>query len=88
MRDAADDTRSTSLPRHARATSALPGESEATVTSASRSADGSNRATISASLLEQYGYTNVTVLDTGFNQWREAGYAVVEEARESRLLQH
>jgi hydroxyacylglutathione hydrolase len=47
-----------------------------------------NRATISASLLEQRGYTNVTVLDTGFNQWREAGYAVVEEARESQLLQH
>ena len=40
-----------------------------------------NRATVSASLLEQHGYTNVRVLDTGFSAWRDAGYEVLEEIR-------
>ncbi len=39
-----------------------------------------NRATISQALLEQQGYQNLVVLDTGFDAWREAGYEVVEEA--------
>ena len=41
-----------------------------------------NRAMVSASLLEQHGYTNVTVLDTGYNLWRAAGYEVEEEVAE------
>jgi hydroxyacylglutathione hydrolase len=39
-----------------------------------------NRATVGLSLLEQRGYRNLTVLDTGFDKWRNAGYDVVEEA--------
>lgn len=39
-----------------------------------------NRAAVSASLLEQRGFTNVRLLDTGFGAWQDAGYEVVEEA--------
>lgn len=39
-----------------------------------------NRATVGLSLLEQRGHRNLTVLDTGFGKWRNAGYEVVEEA--------
>lgn len=39
-----------------------------------------NRATVGLSLLERLGYRNLTVLDTGFGNWRDAGYEVVKEA--------
>jgi rhodanese-related sulfurtransferase/glyoxylase-like metal-dependent hydrolase (beta-lactamase superfamily II) len=39
-----------------------------------------NRATVGLSLLERLGYRDLTVLDTGFGPWRDAGYKVVEEA--------
>ncbi len=39
-----------------------------------------NRATVSLSLLERLGYRDLTVLDTGFGKWRDAGYEVVGEA--------
>jgi hydroxyacylglutathione hydrolase len=38
------------------------------------------RATVGLSLLERGGYRNLTMLDTGFGHWRNAGYEVVEEA--------
>ncbi len=41
-----------------------------------------NRAMVSASLLEQHGYMNVTVLDTGYSMWRAAGYEVEEAVAE------
>lgn len=37
-----------------------------------------NRAAISASLLEQRGYRNIHILDSGFGAWRLAGYDFVE----------
>ena len=40
----------------------------------------SNRATVGLSLLERLGYRDLMVLDTGFGNWREAGYEVVKEA--------
>jgi hydroxyacylglutathione hydrolase len=40
----------------------------------------SNRATVGMSLLERLGYRDLMVLDTGFGNWREAGYEVVKEA--------
>ena len=39
-----------------------------------------NRATVGLSLLERFGYRNLMVLDTGFGNWRDAGYEVVKEA--------
>lgn len=39
-----------------------------------------NRATVALSLLERLGYRNLMVLDTGFGNWRDAGYEVVNEA--------
>jgi 3-mercaptopyruvate sulfurtransferase SseA len=30
--------------------------------------------------LERLGYRNLMVLDTGFGNWRDAGYEVVKEA--------
>ncbi|MBP2679633.1 MAG: hydrolase [Deltaproteobacteria bacterium] len=39
-----------------------------------------NRATVCLSLLERLGYGNLMVLDTGFGNWRDAGYEVVKEA--------
>jgi hydroxyacylglutathione hydrolase len=39
-----------------------------------------NRAMVALSLLERFGYRNLTVLDTGFGKWREAGYDVIAEA--------
>jgi hydroxyacylglutathione hydrolase len=39
-----------------------------------------NRATVGMSLLERLGYRDLMVLDTGFGNWREAGYEVVTEA--------
>ena len=39
-----------------------------------------NRATVGLSLLERLGYRNLMVLDTGFGNWRDAGYEVVKEA--------
>lgn len=39
-----------------------------------------NRATVGLSLLKRRGYRNLTLLDTGFGNWRDAGYEVVEEA--------
>jgi hydroxyacylglutathione hydrolase len=39
-----------------------------------------NRAMVALSLLERFGYRNLTVLDTGFGKWREAGYEVIAEA--------
>lgn len=39
-----------------------------------------NRATVGLSLLERRGYRNLTLLDTGFGKWRDAGFEVVEEA--------
>jgi hydroxyacylglutathione hydrolase len=39
-----------------------------------------NRATVGLSLLERLGYRDLMVLDTGFGNWRDAGYEVVEEA--------
>ena len=39
-----------------------------------------NRATVGMSLLERLGYRDLMVLDTGFGNWREAGYEVVKEA--------
>jgi hydroxyacylglutathione hydrolase len=39
-----------------------------------------NRATVGLSLLERLGYRNLTVLDTGFGNWQDAGYEVVKEA--------
>lgn len=38
-----------------------------------------NRATVALSLLEQLGCHNLTLLDTGFTGWRNAGYEVVPE---------
>lgn len=38
-----------------------------------------NRATVGLSLLERLGYRNLMVLDTGFGNWRDAGYEVVKE---------
>jgi len=38
-----------------------------------------NRATVGLSLLERLGYHNLMVLDTGFGNWRDAGYEVVKE---------
>jgi hydroxyacylglutathione hydrolase len=39
-----------------------------------------NRATVGLSLLERLGYGNLMLLDTGFGNWRDAGYEVVKEA--------
>jgi hydroxyacylglutathione hydrolase len=39
-----------------------------------------NRATVGLSLLERLGYRDLMMLDTGFGNWRDAGYEVVEEA--------
>lgn len=39
-----------------------------------------NRATVGLSLLERLGYRDLAVLDTGFGNWRDAGYEVVKEA--------
>ncbi len=39
-----------------------------------------NRATVGLSLLERLGYSNLMMLDTGFGNWRDAGYEVVKEA--------
>ncbi len=39
-----------------------------------------NRATVGLSLLERLGYRDVMVLDTGFGNWRDAGYEVAKEA--------
>jgi hydroxyacylglutathione hydrolase len=39
-----------------------------------------NRATVGLSLLERLGYSNLTMLDTGFGNWQDAGYEVVKEA--------
>lgn len=39
-----------------------------------------NRSTVGMSLLERRGYRNLTVLDTGFGTWKDAGYEVVREA--------
>jgi rhodanese-related sulfurtransferase len=39
-----------------------------------------NRATVGLSLLERLGYRDLMVLDTGFGNWRDAGYEVVKEA--------
>jgi len=37
------------------------------------------RATVGLSLLEQLGYRNIMVLDTGIVNWRDAGHEVVKE---------
>lgn len=39
-----------------------------------------NRATVGLSLMERLGYRDLILLDTGFGNWREAGYGVVNEA--------
>ena len=39
-----------------------------------------NRATVSVSLLEQLGYRNIRVLDSGFNGWQAAGYEIVQDS--------
>ena len=39
-----------------------------------------NRATVGLSLLERLGYRNLMMLNTGFGNWRDAGYDVVKEA--------
>lgn len=38
-----------------------------------------NRAMVGLSLLERLGYRNLMMLDTGFGNWRDAGYEVVKE---------
>jgi hydroxyacylglutathione hydrolase len=39
-----------------------------------------NRERVALSLLERLGYRNLMVLDTGFGNWRDAGYEIVKEA--------
>jgi len=39
-----------------------------------------NRATVALSLLERQGHDNLTLFETGFTGWRDAGYETIREA--------